>query len=190
MKVIAGKYRWKKICTSLKGLDSNFRPTKSIVREAVFNIMNNYELANEFKLDGSNVLDAFCGSGAYGIEALSRGASSIHFINKNRMHLELVKHNIGLLGTDNLDVEYIVADATRLRALPRIFNLIFIDPPYNTQLHMRCLESISENLELAKQNLIFIELHIRQVFVPPKSFDCLTKKVYGSTKIYVLRKKI
>lgn len=189
MKVIAGRYRWKKINTTKKGLNLDFKPTKSVVREAVFNIINNYQLSGEFQIENANVLDAFCGSGAYGIEALSRGASSVHFINNNKEHLELVRHNIAMLNDDSVDAQYILADARRLRKIPCKFDLIFVDPPYRTNLYKECLDSIHDNLDLTSQHLIFVELALKQSFTAPEAFNCIAQKVYGNTKVYVLKKK-
>lgn len=189
MKVIAGRYRWKKIHTSKKGLKTDFKPTKSIVREAVFNIINHYEFKGEFEILESKALDIFCGSGSYGIEALSRGSKSVHFINNNRAHLDLVRHNIEFLNDPSIDAEYIFADATKLRKMMVSFDLAFIDPPYRSDVWKNCLECLHQNIDFSSNNLIFLELSTTQKFDLPKGFDYLDKKTYGNTAIYVLRLK-
>lgn len=190
MRVIAGKYKYKKIERELKGLKTDFRPTKSIVRESVFNIISNYEMKGVFTLKGANVLDAFCGSGAYGIEALSRGADTTYFVNKHSNELALARRNIESLGDDELDAHFIVADATKLDRINAAIDLIFIDPPYYKGLWCGCLEAIRDNLTLNDGHLIILELAIREDFELIEGFNCLNNKVYGNTKIYVLQKKV
>lgn len=129
MRIVSGKFRGKSLIKSdhFKSL----RPTTDKAREALFNILSFGKFIHEinFNLVGANVLDVCCGTGAVGFEALSRGANSVTFIEKNRDHLELVEKNSELLGVKN-DVKILCFDAKKLPRNEKIFDLVFLDPPY------------------------------------------------------------
>ena len=84
MKIIAGKYKNKKIISTVKGIVPSIKPTTAKVKEAIFNIINNYFANNCFNIDESLFLDLCCGSGAVGIEAISRGFKQVYFIDKKQ----------------------------------------------------------------------------------------------------------
>lgn len=192
MRVIAGKFKNKKIKTAIKGVKCDFRPTKSIVREAVFNIIMNHELNGHLSLAGAHVVDTFCGSGAYGIEALSRGAERATFINNDRRALDIVKFNVNALQDQSVRAEYRCQDATLMQGLGEGVDIIFIDPPYRTNLHYQCLSRIASptaDINLKKGHLIFLELAKYHDFEAPEAFELLNVKAYGNTEIIVLQKK-
>ena len=118
MRVIAGEFRSRKLKT-LEGLDT--RPTPDRLRETLFNILT-------ARIDGAVFLDAYAGTGAVGIEALSRGAARAIFIERNRVAVNVIRENLALLGlTDRSEV----FTSKALRVLERVTaDIVFLDPPY------------------------------------------------------------
>ena len=130
MRIIAGKFRHRILVDSSKFKD--LRPTTDSNREALFNILANGNIAKEvnFSLLNASVLDLCCGTGAVGIEALSRGAKDVTFIDNNQQHLLLAKKNAEQLLILN-NCQFIQCDVLKLPTAQKKFELIFIDPPYN-----------------------------------------------------------
>jgi 16S rRNA (guanine966-N2)-methyltransferase len=121
MRVIAGEFRSRKLKT-LPGLDT--RPTPDRLRESLFNILAP-------RIEGSTFLDAYAGTGAAGIEALSRGAARAIFVEKNRATVEVIRDNLHSLGIESR-AEVFTAKA--LTVLERVSaDIIFLDPPYELE---------------------------------------------------------
>lgn len=175
MRVISGKYKSKKIAT-LKTNDT--RPTTDKVRENIFNVLG--------PLEGS-VLDLFAGSGALGIEALSRGCSEAVFIDGAKDAVTLIYQN-----TEDIDapVEIYRNDYKRaLKALEkrgRTFDYIFVDPPYNKGLVKKVLENILHYNVLSEDGIIVVESHKDEVYKsePLESFKDVN---YGLVRVNFLR---
>ncbi len=156
MRVIAGKYRGRKLVDSshLKEL----RPTTDSNRENLFNILSSSRIIKEsgFDLQDCDILDVFCGTGAVSFEALSRGAKSATLIDKNRDHLEIAKNNAAILKENN--VEYFCSDLSRLLPKPKKqYDLIFIDPPYSKNLAAIAFKNLIKSGWIANNALIIIE---------------------------------
>lgn len=146
LRIIAGKYKGR-ILKTPKG--SSTRPTQGMLREAVFNICQN-------EVQGSRFLDLFAGSGAMGFEALSRGALKVVFVEKARFALTCIRENISLL-QEEPHTSLLNLDA--LSALKRIkeqFDLIYIDPPYDTDI-APYLEILAQKKILAEGGTLFLE---------------------------------
>lgn len=121
LKIIAGKYKGRRLYTPSS---TSTRPTQEILREAVFNICQSY-------IDGANVLDLYAGSGAIGLEALSRGAAHVTFIESNRGAIACIKKNIQILEVQT-QVTLIPMDAkAALSKISKSFDIVYIDPPYD-----------------------------------------------------------
>jgi 16S rRNA (guanine(966)-N(2))-methyltransferase RsmD len=128
MRVIAGKFRSRTLKT-LPGLET--RPTYDRLKETLFNVLQS---AN--RIDQSRFLDLFAGSGSIGIEALSRGALSVHFVENNRKAARVIRENLDAMGIKDEAVVTESAVAEALRSLDEEgaqFDLIFLDPPYAMQ---------------------------------------------------------
>ncbi len=119
MRVIAGEFRSRKLKT-LAGLDT--RPTPDRLRETLFNILAP-------KIDGITFLDAYAGTGAVGIEALSRGAAHAIFVEKNRAAVEVMRDNLAALGIENRAEVFTGKAAAVLERLSA--DIVFLDPPYD-----------------------------------------------------------
>jgi len=155
------------------------RPTTDKVRNAVFSSL--FDLVN-----GAKVLDLFCGTGAYGLEAISRGAAHCTFVDINT---DLVKKNTMLTGEKTFRIVKGKAEAL-LERLNESFDLIFIDPPYGKAEPMELLQKIAENELLANDGVLIYEESIRTQFeYPVETFEITGEKKYGETKIYYLSVK-
>ena len=126
LRIISGFLKGRKLVDSS---NYNLRPTTDHNRQALFNIVQSGKL--DFDLNNARVLDLCCGTGAFAIEAISRGASKAVCVDKDRKNIELVRKNIEKLGIANqIDIKNI--DANNLSQLKNAdkFDLVFIDPPY------------------------------------------------------------
>ena len=145
MRVIAGTARGVKLDT-LSGLET--RPTLDRVREAIFGSI-------QFDIRGKRCLDLFSGSGAMGIEALSRGAGECVFVDINRQCVRLIRDNLMRAGLEGQVVEASYTDA--LGSLKGHFDYIFMDPPYASGFYGRAAEIIKERALLAADGEIIAE---------------------------------
>ena len=175
MRVIAGKYRGKKL---LPPSDNNVRPTTDRIKETVFNI-----LCNRYRV-GESVLDLFCGSGALGIEALSRGATRAVFVDKSPQSVRLTHENLKGIQESHavFNTDYKIA----LQKLTETFDLILIDPPYRDGLEEDAVRLIQERNLLRKGGVIFIEHSRRNNLINlPESYIIDTRRC-GNTDISFL----
>lgn len=184
MRIVAGKFRGKNLANS-----SNFdlRPTTDKNREALFNILSSAKSIKEigFEIAGSRILDLCCGTGAFGFEALSRGADSVSFIDNNYDHLGLAKKNAKILGVEN-SVQFICADAKNLTPIKdKNFDLIFIDPPY-AENYQDILQSLIKSDIITENSLIIIESdsqnNLQNIFC--EKIKLLDSRKYAKTTFY------
>jgi len=173
MRVISGTARGRKL-KKPSGFD--IRPTSDIVKEAVFNII-------QFDIEGRRVLDLFAGTGQMGVEALSRGAGSVVFVDSKADAVKLIKENLRLCGfSDSATV--CLSDALKFLEHGDRFDVIFIDPPYDTPLAETALRKIIEFDKLNTNGIILCET--RADAAPPRDLppDFLLKEYrYGSVRI-------
>ena len=182
MRIVGGKFRSR----SLAGPKSdNVRPTSDRLREALFNI-----LAHSYgdPVNGARVLDLFAGTGALGIEAVSRGASHALFVDDGVEARALLRDNIKALGLGGL-TRVFRRDATRLgQAHPlEPFSLAFLDPPYGQGLAEKALTSAREGGWLAHQALAVVEEAADAGFRTPDGFSELERRRYDDTEFVFLR---
>ena len=161
----------------------DIRPTQDRVREALFSI-----LAPE--LAGAAFLDLFAGSGAVGIEALSRGAESATFVERSRQHLESIRANLALLGVAG---DVIAADVYRWMAsyTGPGFTIGFADPPYalgEEKGYASVLATLAERNVIRPDGLFVAEMTSVQGAVEAPGWDVLRDRVYGKTRIAVWRR--
>jgi len=177
MRIIAGKFKGRKLETLPS---QKTRPTSDKVRGAIFNA-----LQSRVNFDGLSALDAFCGSGALGLEAISRGALSCLFIDRDPQALNIAKENArALLGEGMPVAKFKCQDA--LKAIENVeskFDLIFFDPPYTTNLLEGALTAIAEKDLLTAQGIIIAEMHKDKTMPEREGFSKGFEKTYGSTKI-------
>lgn len=155
------------------------RPTTDKVRGAVFSSL--YDA-----VEGASVLDLFCGTGAYGLEALSRGAASAVFVD---VKTDLVKKNSALADRGSFSI--VKSKAENFLDRPGAsYDLIFADPPYGMVDSLSLINKIYEHEILANEGILIYEESVRTKFVyPDETFDMINEKKYGDTKIYYLAVK-
>lgn len=178
MRIVGGEFRGRPLATPRT---SAIRPTTDRTREAVFNV-----LAHRFadKLEGARVLDLFAGTGALGLEALSRGASYGVFIEESAEGRGLIRSNVeafGLTGRSRI----FRRDATALGEAGTLaaFGLVFADPPYGKGLGERALRSAKAGGWLSPGALCVVEEAAAVAFEPGPGFVVLDERSYGETVI-------
>lgn len=183
MRIIAGEHRGRALTPVGKGdAGAHLRPTTDRVRESLFSVLAGGRFGTPF--DDTRVLDIFAGTGALGLEALSRGAEHVTFVDDGRKAQTLLRANIALLReTDRTAL--VSRDATRLPANDSApFDLIFLDPPYGKGLGEKALLQALAGGWIAKDALIVWEESSPQS--APEGFTHLENRRYGDTHIALL----
>jgi 16S rRNA (guanine966-N2)-methyltransferase len=179
MRIVGGELRGR-VLVAPPGTDT--RPTSEKVREAIFNILPD--------LSDREVLDAFAGSGALGLEALSRGAEFATFVEQSRTAAQVLKANIAKLGLED-HTKVVVGDAQKLLKRPqaqRPYSLVFLDPPYKSDLATRVAQLLDNERFLDSHAIVVIE-HDRN-HLPPESLGSLLRtdqRTYGDTMVSFFR---
>lgn len=180
MRIIGGNYRGKKLFTPE---NNDVRPTADRAREAVFNILAS-KLENRWP--EYNLVDVFSGTGAFALEALSRGVNSVCLIDKNT---KLSAKNVNLFPQEKERIRLITADALRLPAAPRRYNLAFMDAPYQKGLSSLALNELCGKGWLDEKALCIVEVEKTETLNVPESFELLDERVYGLAKFFFLQLK-
>jgi 16S rRNA (guanine966-N2)-methyltransferase len=164
---------------------SAIRPTADRLRESLFNILVH---AHGDPITGARVLDLFAGTGALGIEALSRGAAFALFIDDGADARALIRENIAALGLGGV-TRIFRRDATRLGAVHPVepFSLAFLDPPYGQGLAEKALVSARDGGWLKTDALIVVEEAVKAAFAPPGGFLQLERRAYDDTEFVFCR---
>jgi 16S rRNA (guanine966-N2)-methyltransferase len=174
MRIISGKFRGRILYTPQ---DRFTRPTSDRTRESVFNIL---EHGFHVKWEGLHVLDLYAGTGALGIEALSRGAAFCLFIEHHVEAIKILKKNLSLFPLTALSTE----DVRHLKSNSHPpFDVVFLDPPYGENLVPLTLKNLCSGHYLKNGSIISIELSSKEEIKIEKPFNILKEKIYGKTKI-------
>lgn len=184
MRVISGKSRGKKL-VSLDG--DNTRPTLDRVKEAMFNKI-------QFNIKCATVLDLFAGTGALGIETLSRGAKEAYFCDKELEAIKVIKQNI--TNTNNLDKSVIfnndyIDTLEKLKNENKKFDIVFLDPPYKTNLAIESLQKIIMSNLLTEDGIVIIEtddINKEKDILKIENVEIFDKRKYGSVWLIFIRK--
>jgi 16S rRNA (guanine966-N2)-methyltransferase len=163
----------------------NIRPTSDRLRESLFNI-----LAHGYgdPITGARVLDLFAGTGALGLEAMSRGAAFALFIDDGAEARALIRQNVEALGLGGI-TRIFRRDATRLGAVHpnEPFGLVFLDPPYRKGLAEKSLESLRDGGWLAPDAVVIVEEAADAEFAMPDGFAEMERRRYEDTELVLLR---
>ncbi len=178
MRIISGRFRGKKLYTPA-GLTT--RPTSDRAKESIFNILNSYT-----DIKNSIAVDIFAGSGALGIEALSRGAQSCLFVEKDKTAIKTIRHNISSIGMD-ANASYL-NDCLNLSSYKKgQFDIIFMDPPYNKGLITIALSELAKGKLTHQKTIIIAECDKEEVPEIPEDFSIIDTRIYGKAKILFLK---
>ena len=175
MRVISGMSRGLKL-DSPDGLDT--RPTLDRVKEALFSMLFD-------KVTDAKVLDLFAGSGALGIEALSRYAESCTFVDANPKAVEIIKNNLKKTPFSDRAKVFLSDALAFLKKADCKYDIVFLDPPYAAGLYESVLSDIKAQHLLNSGALIVAECDINHSFEAP-GFNVIKEKTYGKVKLYVL----
>ena len=163
------------------------RPTSDRAREALFNILSHGRFAaSGLPFAGRPVLDAFAGTGALGLEALSRGASAAVFIENGREALAALRRNIAAFGEEDR-AHIISGDATRPPRAAMVCTAAFLDPPYRSGLAAPALSALVVAGWLMPGALVVVEVAAREELPLPAGFAGLDERVYGAARVVFLR---
>ncbi len=179
MRIIAGKYKGK-ILNTFK-IDTT-RPTSDMVREALFNIL--------YSVQNKTFLDLFGGTGAVGLEAVSRGAKSVTIVDNNKTAIDLINKNVKLCGLVNVNIvfsNYLNA-LSKLEKENEIFDIVFIDPPYATDYAEKSLEKLKNSTMINKESIIVWEHDKTKLNNNIDGFEVVGTKRYGIKYLTILKK--
>jgi 16S rRNA (guanine966-N2)-methyltransferase len=182
MRVVGGRLRSRPLAAPRSAA---IRPTSDRLRESLFNILSH---AYGDPVTGARVLDLFAGTGALGIEAISRGAAYALFVDEGVEARALLRSNVETLGLGGV-TRIFRRDATKLGPAHPIepFSLVFADPPYGQGLAEKALVSARAGGWLASGALIVVEEAVRAAFRAPQGFEELERRQYDDTEIVFLR---
>lgn len=178
VRIIAGRLRHRRLhFPALPGL----RPTPDRVRETLFNWLAPY-------LPGARCLDLFAGSGALGIEAASRGAAAVVLVEQAAPAIAALRRSVDLLQVAQAQV--IAADALAyLAGAPSAFDIVFVDPPYASELLQPCLDALATRSWLASGALVYIEAASEQTWSLPADWTLLRSKRAGQVGYHLAQKQ-
>ena len=177
MRVIGGIYRHRIL--SWPDDAKHIRPTKDRIRESIFSALG--------PLDGYKALDLYSGSGAMGIEALSRGCSFATFVDCNKVALDTTKGNLNSLGINNARV-IAKRDTDAIASFienKEVFDILFLDPPYKEGRYEEIIKTFIENNLLSAHAIIVTESN-RDIDIPDNTFNKRKDYQYGEVKVIIL----
>lgn len=183
MRIVGGRLRGKKLADVGAGdAEAHLRPTSDRVRESLFNLLTNGR--NGDLVQGARVLDLFAGTGALGLEALSRGATHATFVDSGTAARALLRENIALCSAQGI-TKVFRTDAAALGPARMPVDLVFMDPPYGQGLGEVALPALMVNQWLAPGAVVVWEEASRPLI--PAPFVTLDQRSYGQTTITILR---
>jgi 16S rRNA (guanine966-N2)-methyltransferase len=182
MRIVGGSRRTRRLAAP-EG--RSLRPTSERAREALFNILGHRDFA-PFVLRGARVIDLFAGTGALGLEALSRGAAHLTAVESDTAALASLRHNINSLDFDD-KARVIQGDATRLPPAPEPCSYAFLDPPYRGGQAAPALASLVENGWLIEGAIVVAETSAKEVLEAPDGFEEIDRRRYGAAEILIMK---
>lgn len=183
MRIVAGNFKGHTLATPK---DQSTRPTSDRVREALFNILEHG--VEDFHLEGARVLDLFAGTGALGLEALSRGAKYCLFIENTASARGIIRTNVEALQLTGITKVW-RRDAGDLGPAGNIeaFDLVFADPPYGQGLGENALREAHGNGWIKPGGIAVLEEHNDAALKIPEGYEEFDRRSYGDTQVVLLR---
>ncbi|MDC6452001.1 16S rRNA (guanine(966)-N(2))-methyltransferase RsmD [Alphaproteobacteria bacterium] len=185
MRVIGGKFKGLKL---MPPNDLGIRPTSDRLKEALFSILESKKY--NININNSSVIDICSGTGALGIEALSRGANKIYFIDQETKSIQIIQKNISKLKINNEDkifIKVIKDKSTKaLKKINHVFDIVLIDPPYKTKIIEETLQDLKNYNLIKTHSYIFAESSNAEIF-DFNGYELLDTKKYGKSKLTILK---
>ena len=185
MRVIGGKFKGLKL---MPPNDLGIRPTSDRLKEALFSILESKKY--NININNSSVIDICSGTGALGIEAFSRGANKIYFIDQETKSIQIIQKNISKLKINNEDkifIKVIKDKSTKaLKKINHVFDIVLIDPPYKTKIIEETLQDLKNYNLIKTHSYIFAESSNAEIF-DFNGFELLDTKKYGKSKLTILK---
>ena len=182
MRIIGGKNKGRKINLPI---DKKTRPLRDIVKEAIFNLIENSNKFN-IKIKNSIILDLFSGSGSFGLECFSRGAKSITFLENYEIALKILKKNIFNINANDY-CKIIEIDCfnyfKNINKFSNKFDIIFLDPPYDEKKINELIDKIKEEKILKDNGIIIIHRHKKDEIIISSKLNILDSRMHGISKI-------
>lgn len=176
MNITAGIYKGRKVNAPDEKI---VRPTLSKAREGIFSV-----LFSLIDFEGKSLLDMFAGSGIMGLEALSRGFDSVKALEKNPKVARILKENYESIG---LNADLIVGDSLiTLKKINKIFDVVYIDPPYFSGIYEKSLEALKTNSLIDENSIIILE-HVSDVDWASLGFELIKQKNYSKKFVTFLK---
>ena len=184
MRIIAGKFKGKKL---IEPSDKKTRPLKDLVKESLFNVIKH---SNKFSIDlkNSSVLDLFAGVGSFGLEALSRGAKNVIFVDNYSNVLNILEKNItnlNLKKKSNILKEDLLNDFS-FKNLNQKFDIIYLDPPFKENNIIPLISEIKDSKILKSNGVVILHRHKDENDNFSDVFKIIEEKKYGISKIIFL----
>jgi 16S rRNA (guanine966-N2)-methyltransferase len=179
MRIIAGTYKGR-ILLSVR--DRSIRPATDRAKQAIFDV-----LSNRIEFEGIDVLDLFAGTGSLGLEAISRGAGSVMFVDQSRTSINTIERNIHLLGCQERCTVQQAEVFWFLKNTRRTFDLVFVDPPYLLQ-SIGELPSAIYAAGILRPSAFVVMEHSKKslIHIPEGAFEVI-RKPFGQTMVLILR---
>ena len=186
MRIIGGSFKGTKI---FEAFDKNTRPLKDLVKESILNILE-YSKDSKINLNNSLVLDLFSGTGSFGLECISRGASKVYFVENYDQSIEILNKNIKKLKCQN-KAKVLNENAFNFFKNKELKNLkldlIFLDPPYKEENIKTILENITKFKLLKETGLVVLHRHKKTKDNFDNIFSTIRSSKYGISKITFLK---
>lgn len=183
MRIVGGSHRGRRLKTPA---GDAVRPTRDRIREALFNRLAHNKWRDVPLPRDAMVVDGFAGTGALGLEALSRGAAHVVFLENDPVALDLLRQNAALFSAAE-SITILGCDATRPGRARHPCDLVLLDPPYGRGLAAPALAAFARGGWLTPGALTVIELNAKESFTPPPGFETLDERRYGATRLIMLR---
>ena len=182
MRIISGKFKNKKL---LLPDDKLTRPLRDLVKESIFNILE-HSLFSNINIKNSNILDLFSGTGSFGLEAISRGARFVKFVENYNNALKILEKNISNLKCENF------CEIVKLNCFDYIknktadeqkYDIIFLDPPFKEKMINELLEKLILLNNLKNNGIVILHRHKKDNLILTEKIKILDKREYGLSKI-------
>lgn len=177
LRISAGQFKGKLLALPPQSLT---RPSSDRLRQAVFNI-----LVNHINFNSIRVLDAFAGSGAFGLEAISRGAVHVIFCEKETLVSKVLQKNISDTLKTNTNKATLHSDLFNLQSCSTV-DLVFIDPPYDQSLEIKAIEHLCKYRLLASNAIVVIEQRKNSPIIANDKFTTILFRIYGNCQVTIL----